>query len=176
MGRDTPRFLLTGPPGSGKTTLVMRVMKRLRAAGVPIGGFVTTEIREHGRRVGFAAEDTNGQSAVIAHKAWPAGPRVGRYRVDVAAIERIALPSIDQAVSERSVVVIDELGPMELHSEAFVQAVQQVFSQDVAVIATVHARAHPVTDALKQAPGVELVTVTREGQDELPERLATRLL
>jgi nucleoside-triphosphatase len=101
---------------------------------------------------------------------------VGRYGVDVPAFERVALPVLDRVVAGGGLVVIDELGQMELFSQPFVQAVQRLFDQDVPVVATVHAKAHPVTDALKQRPDVELLTVTREGQEALLERLARRLM
>ena len=73
--------------------------------------------------------------------------------------------------------VIDELGQMELCSSAFVHAVQRLFArEDVPLVATVHAKARPVTDPLKQHPGVELLTVTRATHEELLARVTARLL
>ncbi len=174
--RDTPRFLLTGPPRAGKTTLVTHLAERLRAGGVPVGGFVTREIREGGERTGFAIEEIGGTGAVMAHVGWDAGPREGRYRVDVAAIERIAVPALTRAAAGGGVVIIDELGRMELYCEPFVRAAQRLFEQNVPLVATVQAKSHPLTDALKQRPGVELLTVTREGQERLLARITARLL
>lgn len=45
----------------------------------------------------------------------------------------------------------------------------------VDVVATVHAASHPVTDALKRRPGVEVIRVTPANRDRLPELLAARL-
>jgi nucleoside-triphosphatase len=104
---------------------------------------------------------------VLAHVARASGPVVGRYRVDVPAFERIALPALERAARGCSVAVIDEIGQMELYSDAFVDAVRRIFEQDVALVATVQARAHPVTDALKRRPEVTLLTVTRDAHDEL---------
>jgi nucleoside-triphosphatase len=167
-----PRFLLTGTPGSGKTTLVCRLAELLQAAGIPVTGFAVHEVREQGRRAGFAAEAFGGPRALIAHVSWADGPWVGRYRVDVAAFERVALPAVGRAVPEGGVVVIDELGQMELFSDAFVCAIQRLFDHSGPLVATVHLRAHPITDALKQRHDVELVDVRPGNRDALLARLA----
>jgi nucleoside-triphosphatase THEP1 len=72
-------------------------------------------------------------------------------------------------------VLIDELGKMELASEAFRAAVSRLLERPVALVATVHAARHPFTDALKRRPAVELVPVTVRSRDVLPKRLAARL-
>jgi len=174
--REAPRILLTGVPGVGKTTLVSRIAAELQARGIVVAGFTSRELRERGERVGFQVEAIGGGSAVMAHVGFTEGPRVGRYRVDVPAFERIALPAIERATRADGVAVIDELGRMELYSGAFVHAVQRLFDQDVPVAATVHARSHPLTDALRQRPGIEQLTVTRAAYEELLARVTARLL
>jgi len=170
------RLLVAGAPGTGKTTVVGVVVARLRAEGLEVGGFVTREVREAGRRVGFEAVALDGPMATIARVGWATGVRVGRYGVDVAAFEGVALPAVRRALEAGRVVVLDELGLMELVSERFVALVEEVLEAPVAVLATVHRRAHPVTDTIKARSDVELVTVTAENRDELPEVLSERLI
>jgi nucleoside-triphosphatase len=171
-----PRIMLTGAPGAGKTTLACRIAAELQASGIVVAGFTSRELRERGERVGFQVEAIGGGSAVMAHVGFTEGPQVGRYRVDVPAFERIALSAMERATRADGVAVIDELGPMELYSRAFVHAVQHLFEQDVPVMATVHARAHPVTDALKHRPGIEQLTVTHAAQKELLAYVTSRLV
>jgi nucleoside-triphosphatase len=173
---DVPRILLTGSPGSGKTTLVRRLTADLQSNGVHVSGFTTRELRDGAQRVGFTVEEIGGPAAVMAHIKLAGGPRVGRYGVDVAAFERIALPAIDRATHAPGVAVIDELGPMELFSDKFVQAVSRLFNTEVPVVATVHRRAHPVTDELKRRLGAEPLTITRDNQDALLAQIISRLL
>lgn len=167
-----PRILLEGRPGVGKTTVLRRSVERLRAAGVSVAGFTTEELREGGRRVGFAVEQVDGGRGVLAHVHLPGPPRVGRYGVDLASFERIALPSLE---TRADVVVVDELGKMELASPAFREAVTELFDGDRSIVATVHAFRHPITDALKRRGDVELVRVTERNRDALPEELTARL-
>ena len=133
---------------------------------------MTEEIRAKGRRVGFTVETFEGERAVLAHVDQAGPPRVGRYGVDVAAFERVALPAI---VAERDVFIVDELGKMELASEPFRAAVIELFERPVAIVATVQVARHPFTDALKRSRAVERVRVSAVERDALPERLAGRL-
>jgi nucleoside-triphosphatase len=96
--------------------------------------------------------------------------------VDVGAFEAVALPALQRACALGGVVVIDELGRMELASAAFVTAVRDVLDLDVAVVATVHEADHPVTDALKQRADVARYVVTRESSEALPRLLRARLV
>ncbi|MFG1706050.1 nucleoside-triphosphatase [Nonomuraea sp. M3C6] len=164
-----PHILLTAPPRTGKTTVVRRLAELLRAAGVPVCGFLSDEVREHGQRVGFTVEEFGGRKAVMAHVSWVSGPRIGRYGVNVPAFERIALPAMDRAVSTKgAVALIDEIGPMELLSPAFLPRCVALFNADIPVVATIHQRSHP---ALKARIVAELVTVTPQNRDDLPETL-----
>jgi nucleoside-triphosphatase len=174
MAERSVLVLVEGRPAVGKTTVVRRLATLLRQAGVPLAGFVTEELRERGRRVGFAIETFEGGRAVLSHVDLPGPPRVGRYGVDLPAFERLALPALASA-PDAGVVLIDELGKMELASGAFRGAVAQLLEQPVSLVATVHVASYPFTDALKRRSAVELVRVNARNRDELPAQLAARL-
>jgi nucleoside-triphosphatase len=97
---------------------------------------------------------------------------VGKYGVDVDAFERVALPAV-KGIRKGQLVVIDEIGKMELTSDAFCEAVERLVERDVQLVATVHAFRHPFTDALKRR--LEVIPVTAQNRDTLPERLAERI-
>jgi nucleoside-triphosphatase len=142
----------------------------LSDAGVPARGFLTREMRERGRRVGFEIESLSGERGVLAHVDRAGSPRVGRYGVDVESMERVALPAL---AGHGRVVLIDELGKMELLSERFRDAVGALFDGDAYVVATVQAGRHPFTDALKRRS--EVVRLSAANRDALPAELAARL-
>ena len=170
MDEGTPRLLLEGRPGVGKTTVARRLLHLLQEAGLPVGGFTTAELRTGRRREGFLVEAVSGAQEVLAHVDLPGPPRVGRYGVDLAAFDRVALPAL-RTPGIGGVVVVDELGKMELASTAFRDAVQQLLGRDVAVVATVQLARHRFTDALKRRPDVRVVRVTEATRDALPEQL-----
>ncbi len=163
--RVGPQILVEGPPGVGKTTLAERVTATLQKRHHVVAGFTTGEMRAEGRRIGFRVTAIGGDEAVLAHVDYSGPPRVGRYGVDLRAFERVALPSL-QATSG-AVVVLDELGKMELASVAFGTAVTGLFDRGASLLATVHTFRHPYTDALKKRPGVVRLSLTRANRDSL---------
>jgi nucleoside-triphosphatase len=175
VDEGTPRLLLEGRPGIGKTTVARRLLHLLQEAGVPVGGFTTGELRTGGHRAGFLVEATSGGQGLLAHVDLPGPPRVGRYGVDLAALERVALPVL-HTPAIGGVVVVDELGKMELASTAFCEAVLELLGRDVAMVATVQLARHRFTDALKRRPDIQVVRVTEATRDALPKRLMGRLV
>jgi nucleoside-triphosphatase len=143
---------------------------RLRRPGP---GFTTSEIREVGRRVRFTVTAVGGQRAVLAHVNLAGPPWVGRYGADLTAFEQVALPALGDP-GTGGVVVIDELGKMELASAAFRGAVQRLLGTDCSLVATVQAHRHPFTDALKRR--LEVARLDASNRDRLPANSPAALL
>jgi nucleoside-triphosphatase len=163
-------LLLTGRPGVGKTTLITAVAQAL---GPRADGFYTQEIHQQGKRQGFELIGLRGGRATLAHVQLKGGgrPCVGRYGVDVAALERVGVAALERATAQGRIVIVDEVGKMELFSPAFKRAVLAALDGPAPLIATVMARPHPWVDALKARPGVTLWQVTLKNRDEMPERI-----
>jgi nucleoside-triphosphatase len=169
------KILLEGRPAVGKTTVVRSLAELLREGGIVLGGFLTEELREARRRVGFSVETLDGDRAVLAHIDFEGPPRVGKYGVDLAAFEGIALPALARA-TESELLLIDELGKMELASAPFRAAVDDCFGRSIAVVATVQVSRHPLTDKLKSRRDVETIRVTAANRGDLPAELTERIL
>ncbi len=167
----TPKVLLTGRPGSGKTTLIQRVVKNL---ALPAGGFYTEEIRQRGRRVGFKLITLEGKEAVFADVNFKTSERVGKYGLDLAELETVGVPAIHEAVSAQQLVVIDEIGPMEIRSAIFRDAVTKIFETRVPILATITARPVPFTDAIKNRPDVRVVDVRPNTREQLVSELSAQ--
>jgi nucleoside-triphosphatase len=174
MDKAPRKLLLEGRPGSGKSTVARALVEMLLEREVPVAGFVTEEIRERGRRVGFSLQVVGGGRATLAHVDLTRPVRVGRYAVDTATFERLAIPALERSKPE-AVLVIDELGKMELASPAFRELVNEIFSGGHGIFATVHAHRHPFTDALKQRPQVKLRRITARNREGLPRQLVAEL-
>ncbi|HEX59733.1 MAG TPA: NTPase [Methanomicrobia archaeon] len=169
------RIAVTGRPGIGKSTVIRKVVERLRAEGVRVGGMLSSNIRKGGRRVGFEILDVmSGRRGVLAHIGLD-GPRVGKYGVNMQDLEDIGVFSITNAAQLADVVVIDEIAPMELKSEKFITAVEEVLSSEKHMLVSVH---HNLRHglAMRVKKEFELLEVTIMNREELPELISERYL
>lgn len=166
-------ILVTGRPGSGKTTLVRAVIKALDA---PAGGFYTRELRDAGgARTGFEIVTLDGATATLASIGID-GPRVGRYGVDVGALDRVGVPAIASAIEKGHVVVIDEIGKMELLSTAFQGAVIEAVRLHRVIFGSIMQAAHPFADELKAQPDVFVHELNERNREQLRGLLEAQLL
>jgi len=167
-------ILLTGRPGIGKTTVVERVLAALTS--VEAGGFITREFRgPSSQRLGFEMDTLDGRRAVLAEVGLRSPYRVGKYGVNVEAIEAVGVPAIEGAIRHAGLIVIDEIGKMELLSSQFRAAVLDALCAPKPVLATIPSRPHPFTDMLKQRPDATLIEVTQSTRDRLPADICARL-
>lgn len=169
MPAAEPRaLLLTGPPGVGKTTALRRAAEEL--SDLKIRGFTTAEIREAGERVGFRIETFDGDEAVLAHVKIRSPHGVGKYRVDVEALDRVATQEL--TARGAGAVFIDEIGKMETLSKIFVERVEALLDSRVVLVATVGQRGGGFIAAVKRRPDVLLWTLSRANRDRMPEEIA----
>jgi nucleoside-triphosphatase len=154
----------------GKTIIIKQVAATL---GPHAGGFYTEEIRGPGGRKGFrlVTLPSGGREAVMAHVDIRSRHRVGRYGVDVATLDSVGVAAIREAVQSRPIVIVDEIGKMELFSGEFQGAVIKAMSSPKIVVATVMQRDHVWVNALKAMPQVTVWQVTEANRDEMPGRV-----
>jgi nucleoside-triphosphatase len=177
----TTKILLTGRPGCGKTTLIKRVVDNL---ALPAGGFYTEEIRDsesvrergRGQRVGFKLVTLDGKEAVFAHVDFKTSERLGKYGLDLTKLKTVGVAAVRETVRARRLVVIDELGPMELRSAIFRDVVTETFDSRTPILATVTARSFPFTDAIKKRQDVSVIEVRPNNREELVSKLSQHLM
>jgi len=166
------KIFVTGPPGIGKTTLLARVADRLKAAGVRVGGFITLEVREGGRRIGFDVFDLmTGAQAPLA-RVGKGKPRVGRYALkeDGLVLSRVSLL---RALREDDVVLLDEIGPMELKDEPLAATIEAALESEKPLVASVHAKsAHPLAAPARKTA----IRLNEENRDALVNALSEKVL
>ncbi len=135
------------------------------------GGFYTEEIRSQGVREGFRLVTLDGQGAILAHVNIHSPYRVSKYGVDIDNLDRVGVSALRQAAQQCDLVVVDEIGKMELFSASFREAVLQIIDSGKRVLGTIMLSPNPMADAIKWKPQVNLVTVTRANHQEVLEEL-----
>ena len=163
-------MFLTGLPGVGKSTVVRQVAEKMKLNGVKVGGMTTGDLRSGSARVGFEIRDLlSGEVGTLAHVNESSGPRIARYRVKSVDLDRIGAGAVLSAIEDADVIVIDGVGPMELTSKRFRDAVQAALDCGKHVLGTVHRNAQdPLVRRIRSEPGMEVIEVTHENRDALP--------
>ena len=156
--------LLTGLPGTGKTTIIRKAILQLHLRA---GGFYTEEIRVAGKRQGFSVITLDGQRAILAHTDCPGPNRVSRYGVDISQLDIVGVTALYRAIDGDDVVVIDEIGKMELFSPRFREAVKIALDSGKKVLGTIMSAPSSFTDDIKRHSAVEILNVTRENRNQV---------
>lgn len=171
------RVLVTGRPGAGKTTAIRHVAAALLERSVPVAGFLTEEVRGSGERVGFDLVPFQGRRCAMARKGSPGPARVGRYGVDVDAVDRVAQEAMEhcERAPSDAVVVIDEVGKMELFSQDFIALVEGVLAGPWRSVLSVTQAPVPFARRLLERDDVRVLTVSKEDREDAPARILSAL-
>lgn len=169
---------VTGRPGVGKTTVIQRTVEELGKIGYICGGVSTPEIRIRGVRVGFEIINlaTNNRG-VLAHVDNPAGPRIGRYKVNLNDIRRVGVNAIEEAMKNADYIVIDEVGPMELLSRDFCEAVLSAIKGRKPVLGVLHWKSQaPLVREVKSRSDVRVYEVNPQNRQSLHRTLVKNVV
>ena len=155
---------------------MMKAVEALKAKGYRVGGMISREVRSGNVRVGFEILDLeSGRRGWLSHVNQPVGPQVGKYRVNMQDLEGIGAAAVERAVEQLDVVTIDEVGPMELFSEKFKDAVQKAAESRKLLIGVVHWKArNSLVDQLKTREDAEVLVVTLENRNTIHNDLVEK--
>ena len=117
--------------------------------------------------MGFKIVTVEGEEAVLAHVDFNTTQRVGKYRLDLRVLESIGSEAICTAVRARRLVVIDEIGPMEIRSPVFCDVVNDALDSGEPILGTITARSFPFTNATKKRHDVTLIEVRPNNREQL---------
>jgi len=178
LKQNTKVWLITGKPGIGKTTVLMKTIHLIRMHGYAIGGMLSREVRVKGERTGFELIDlASGRKGLLASIKFKTGPRLGKYRVNLIDLVEIGVGGLLNAIDFCDVIVCDEIGPMELFSPDFKRAVKTIIQSGKPIFGVIHKRFNePFIQEIKSEPFVEVIEVTLENRAKLPEILSERIL
>ena len=156
----------------GKTTIIKKLIDKLK---LPAGGFYTEEIREDNIRKGFAVATLSGFKGVLAHRNFKSRYKVGSYGVGIYTLNRTGVKEIQMCLMERKVIVIDEIGKMELLSPQFQEVAEKALDADNPVLGTITLARHPFVEKVKARDDVKIIEVTKENRDDVLKNLTKEL-
>ena len=153
---------ITGLPGSGKTQTLLRIIQLLEEEGVRVGGMVTEPIVEKQRRTGFRITNwLTKEHEVFAHETLKSRVRSGRYGISLAALEGLGTRALAEAREAADVIVIDEVGKMEVESDVFTQSVMDTLDAEKSIVMTLHKKSrNPLLQDIRRRDELRLLEVT----------------
>ncbi|XP_052308792.1 uncharacterized protein LOC18099100 isoform X4 [Populus trichocarpa] len=120
--------------------------------------------------------------AEVSHNFSPESirwPTVGKYKVDIASFEALALPEL-QIKEDTDLFIIDEVGKMELFSSSFFPAVLKVLESNIPLLASIpipkFGRDIPAVARLRDHPGAKIFTLSPSNSDAVKEQIYTQLV
>jgi len=161
-------YFLTGLPGIGKTTIIKKVIEKMNKSTC---GFFTSEIKVGENRVGFSVQTLFGMEGVLAHKEFKSKYRVGGYGVGVTGFEKIVSRELERCLRGKSIIIIDEIGKMELFSRRFQELVLICLDAPNPVLGTIMYSYHPFVVRVKEREDVKIYEVTKKNRNQLVDIL-----
>jgi nucleoside-triphosphatase len=172
---DIPKIGITGMPSVGKTDTLIKIIKSLEEHGYVVGGMITEPIIEKKKRVGFWVTDwQTREKEVFAHIEYEMKEKVGKYGVDVNALDNIGVPAIARAITdeETNIIVIDEIGKMEMLSEKFCEMVIEALDSDKPIMVTLHKKSRtPLLQDVRRRDDIRILEVTPVNRNLLPYKI-----
>ncbi len=157
-------IFITGKPGVGKTTLIKKIANFY---GGSAGGFYTQEVRKEKGRIGFDVISLSGEKGKLAREKYRSKFRVGKYGVNLADLERVGVKAVSQAIGSKGIVIIDEIGKMELFSHNFKDKVVKSLNSPKRVLAVVSQSKNEFAENLKICPRLKIFELTKDNFDKV---------
>ena len=167
------KTLITGKPGVGKTTLVCKIIEQMKS--IKMAGFCTAEIRSKGSRLGFELQGLDGERRTLAHVKIDSRFRVGKYGVDKDGFNAF-LETLDLLNPVVEMIVIDEIGKMELFSNRFRNLVCDAILADKQLLATIPLKGDAFIRNIIKRPDIHLLEVTHANRNFLQEEIVEELM
>ena len=159
------KILITGPPRSGKSTLIVRLIKYISKRQITAYGFLTPEVREGNNRIGFDIVDikTKEREKLARKGSFNTKHHVGKYCVFIEKFEKFLSHFENIKFQQDDLIIIDEIGKMELFSKKFQEFIIKIFASNISIIATIGLTVkHSMKDHLLNLPNVKLFNLNSQ--------------
>lgn len=174
-------ILFTGAPGIGKSTLLSRLAEVLDSRYV--SGVISGEIRIEGKRQGFTVRSFGGAPGVLSSPDLPGEPRFGtlmpdgsrRLGLSLNHLEQVVCAEVEASLSEAKMVILDEIGPMQVESKRFRTLVREILAMPVPVFASIGLQDHEWMADLRNDRRYPLLELTHRNRDLVAELLVTHI-
>jgi nucleoside-triphosphatase len=128
-------YIISGTQGSGKTGFAKKLVNMLTAADIPVSGFYAEGFWFEGQRSGFDIVEINGTSRqCLCNTVAEKGDETFRRFSFKQKGLKLGRKLLKNALGQKQVVIVDEVGGMELQGKGWADAIRQLLTNPPAVI------------------------------------------
>ena len=172
---DIPKIGITGMPGVGKTQTLKKIIGSLEKSGYTVQGMMTKPVIKKKSQVGlYVCDWQTGEKEVFAHLDFENKEKVGEYGIDITALEKVGVPAIEKAITDDGIdiIIIDEIGKMEMLSEKFCEMVIEALDSDKPIMVTLHKKSRtPLLQDVRRRDDIRILEVTPVNRNLLPYKI-----
>jgi nucleoside-triphosphatase len=161
-------LFISGTAGVGKSTLIRDVTLSKREH---IGGFYTEHMMSGRIRKGFMIRTFDGQDRMLASKGLKSPHQLGKYGVDLNALENVGVPALKLALMSKTVIVIDEVGAMENMSDRFRATLIECLNSTKPILATIRAGSQPFSNEVKKMADTQTILLTKSNYASVKQQV-----
>lgn len=168
------KILITGPPRCGKSTLISKLIEFYSKKNFKIKGFLTPEVREKSRRIGFDIEKISSNIRIPLARIgdFKTIYKLGKYSVFINEFEKVISNLENFDFEQVDLMIIDEIGKMELFSKKFQNFIINIFQREFHIIATIGRNIkHPCKKALFNVPNLYKFDLSYQNQEEVYQQI-----
>ncbi|HEB62227.1 MAG TPA: DUF2478 domain-containing protein [Bacteroidetes bacterium] len=125
--------IISGETRSGKTTYLKNLIQQLteKEPDLKIGGLIAHGIDENGERLGFELENIlTGQRILLCDDNNQKGDlKIGKFYFKQSGLE-FGQQSLKDAIEKANLLIVDEIGPMELKGKGWFNEIELAFQKD----------------------------------------------
>ncbi|MCR8471794.1 MAG: nucleoside-triphosphatase [Candidatus Korarchaeota archaeon] len=172
-------IFIAGPPRSGKSTLLMSILEDLQKDKIRISGIICPEIRVSGKRWGFKVKVyPEGPEEILASVEIQSPYRVSKYGVNIGGFERIVENYLMKMLKDPNVQVllIDEIGKMELLSKKFRSFVEEALNSPKLVVGVLGYVDDPLVLSIRRRKDTVVYTITYQSSEIQRKEIRRKIL
>ena len=186
--KSIKNILLTGQPKAGKSYTLSKLIESFQKnKNIKIKGMLTNELTFAETRVGIKIKDIKKEKEELFaikffknEKYNPSNSKsLENYQIDTEALDRIAIPIFNN-LQNCNLLIIDEIGKMELKSNEFEEAIEKIFnnskSNNFVILATVPiANDVKFVEVLKNREDTEVIELSKGNRDNVFKEISEKI-
>ncbi len=164
---------ITGPVGSIKAEALNKIMEMLRNQGKEVQGVMVGEVFTNNKLTGYTIFDIYSKKKVqFADITLVSRIKIDKIGVDTRLLDEVIVPSLQRAREQADVIVIDEIGKLEVTSKNAQKEINETLNYTKPMIVTVHKKSrNPVLQEIRALEGVRVFDITPINKSLLPYRV-----